>query len=301
MSEVTRRNIFDSIQVSRISWSGRLSETGFLSRLYDLESLPSFDYRHKTASGDIWQHREANPDDWSDDWLLTDSRFDLLRSSDEAFLQFLCETIHPIIRTEDQDVETLVKLYNKHLAPDGWEVVPKTYISGKPIFAARHRLVGGSPAIGTMKSIAASLDVNYITQQITRMEASVESDPELAIGTAKEFVETVCKTILREYGESISNNVDMPQLVKKVREKLDLLPDDIPEKAKGADTIKRVLSNLGAVAQGLAELRGLYGTGHGKDANVKGLHARHARLAVGAASALGVFLFETYKVRKGSM
>jgi hypothetical protein len=131
------------------------------------------------------------------------------------------------------------------------------------------------------------------------MEASLESDPELAIGTAKEFVETICKTILRELGDSLSGAVDLPQLVKQVREKLDLLPQNIPEKARGAETVKRILSNLGTVAQGIAELRGLYGSGHGKKAKVKGLQPRHARLAVGAAYTLPVFLFETYQERRG--
>jgi hypothetical protein len=132
------------------------------------------------------------------------------------------------------------------------------------------------------------------------MEASVVSDPELAIGTAKEFLETICKTILRECGQTAFGSADLPQLVRQVREKLDLLPDDVPEKAKGAGTIKRILSNLGTVAQGLAELRGLYGSGHGKDARVKGLQPRHARLAVGAACTLASFLFETYRERKGN-
>ena len=52
-----------------------------------------------------------------------------------------------------------------------------------------------------------------------------------------------------------------------------------------------------AMAQSLAELRNLYGTGHGKDGKSKGLAARHAKLAVGAAATVAVFLFETHKDR----
>jgi hypothetical protein len=85
------------------------------------------------------------------------------------------------------------------------------------------------------------------------------------------------------------------ELVKATRVELKLLPDDVPNAPKGAETIKRVLSNLATVAQGLAELRGLYGTGHGRDGKAKGVKPRHARLAVFAASALAVFLFETHK------
>ena len=41
-------------------------------------------------------------------------------------------------------------------------------------------------------------------------------------------------------------------------------PEDIPEKAKAAETIKRLLSNLATITSGIAELRNSYGTGHGK-------------------------------------
>jgi hypothetical protein len=32
-------------------WSGRFDEVDFLKRLYDLEAMPSFDYRHSFAAG----------------------------------------------------------------------------------------------------------------------------------------------------------------------------------------------------------------------------------------------------------
>ena len=69
------------------------------------------------------------------------------------------------------------------------------------------------------------------------------------------------------------------------------------EKAKAAETIKRLLSNLATITQGVAELRNHYGTGHGKVASAKGLQPRHAKLAAGAASTLAVFLAETHNDR----
>ena len=297
ISEVTRRNILDALRVDKVVWSGRLPETEFLARLYDLKDLPSRDSRFGDAEGDIWQHRVNNPDDWPHDWVFDDSRFDLLYARDEVFLRFLCEMIHPVVRPNSQEVERLLGIFNEHLAADGWEIAARTRLSGRPIFAARRRIMERSPALGAVKPLVDLLNAEYVTQQITRMEASVLSDPELAIGTAKEFVETICKTILHECGKTISGSVGLPQLVKQVREELDLLPQSIPEETRGTETIRRMLSNLGAVAQCLAELRGLYGSGHGKHATVKGLEPRHARLAVGAACTLAVFLFETYQER----
>jgi Abortive infection C-terminus len=73
--------------------------------------------------------------------------------------------------------------------------------------------------------------------------------------------------------------------------------DDVPDSAKAADTIRRLLGNLGSITQSLAELRNAYGTGHGHDGRAKGLSPRHARLAAGAACTLAKFLFETHQHR----
>ena len=55
-----------------------------------------------------------------------------------------------------------------------------------------------------------------------------------------------------------------------------------------------MLSNLNQVSQGIAELRNLYGSGHGRDGRFTGIQPRHAKLAVGAAATLGTFLMETH-------
>ncbi|WP_428848607.1 abortive infection family protein [Shewanella marisflavi] len=74
----------------------------------------------------------------------------------------------------------------------------------------------------------------------------------------------------------------------------------MPDEAKAADSIRKLLSNLATVASGVAELRNKYGTGHGKEGNAKGLSSRHAKLAVGAASTLAVFLVETHREQSDS-
>ena len=70
ISPATRRDIADAILAERIDWSGRLEESQFLGRLFDLTNIPSNDHRFKDAAGDIWQHRVNNPQDWEDDWVF---------------------------------------------------------------------------------------------------------------------------------------------------------------------------------------------------------------------------------------
>ncbi len=161
------------------------------------------------------------------------------------------------------------------------------------------RLLAGGPSLADLKQHARVLDANHLAEQIRRLEDSVEKDPSLAIGTAKELIETCCKTILAARGKELSGTPDIPSLTKATLKELRLVPEGVPNAARGTDVIKRLLSNLSTVGQGLAELRGLYGTGHGQHGSASGLTARHARLAVGAAATLAVFLFETHEATRG--
>lgn len=158
------------------------------------------------------------------------------------------------------------------------------------------RIVAGAgiPSLASIKDTAAVFDAKHMADQIRRMESSVESDPSLAIGTVKELIETCCKTILSERGKPVTGTPDVSTLTKETLKELKLIPEGIHEAKRGADVIKRLLSNLGTIGNGLAELRGLYGTGHGKHGRTIGLGTRHAKLAVGAAATLTVFLFETH-------
>jgi hypothetical protein len=63
ISEVTGRDIMDFLTVEQIPWAGRLEETAFLGRIWDLSEMRSNDHRFQDAAGDIWQHRVNNPQD----------------------------------------------------------------------------------------------------------------------------------------------------------------------------------------------------------------------------------------------
>jgi hypothetical protein len=296
VSEVTRRNIVDAIVAAGVEWWGRLPETEFLSRIYPLRTMPSTDHRpqYNTAYLDIKQHRENNWD-WPDGWVFTDCRFNLLHGSDEDFLRFLCEMVHPVVRPDAGEIQMLVDLCNKYLVHDGWEIWAYSDLSGKPLFAARRLLARGVFGVAQAKRVADVVNAAYMNQQITRMANAIVTDPELAIGTAKEFLETICKTILAECHVAPDSADDLPRLVKRTMKQLKLTPDDVPDSAKAAETIRVTLSNLVSLTKGVTELRNLHGSGHGKHATTQGLSSRHARLAVGAATALGVFLFDTFQ------
>ena len=156
----------------------------------------------------------------------------------------------------------------------------------------------GGPELDHLVDVAPVADMTQLRAQIERIRQAVSNDPSLAIGSAKELVETVCKTLLNEMSVESPAKPDVPALVRTTARALRLLPEDVPEASRGRDISRRILQNLASIGSGLAELRNLYGTGHGKSGRTRGLSPRHARLAVGAMATLAIFLFETYEARR---
>jgi len=292
LHELTRRDVIDVLTLSGISYNGRLEEVDFLGRLYEMKNLPSYDGRFRDASGDIFQHR-VNNHDWEDDWVFTDSRFNLLHGPEGEFLAFLAMMLHPTVRSNPGEVALVLDLINPILRREGWELAATSTLAGLPVYGPRNAGIPALPALNAAKGMAERADAAYVHRQIQRIEGAIERDPEQAIGTAKELVETVAKTILLDHGVVVPEDTDFPKLVRAALKQLRLVPEDIPEKVHAADIIKKLLMNLATISNGLAELRNGYGTGHGKSAQTQGLSARHARLAVGAATTLAVFLQET--------
>lgn len=299
LSREVRVNIVDGLRLEDASWRGHLDDVEFLSRLYDLEKLPSHDTRFKDAAGDIWQHC-INNDDWDANWVFADQRFGLMDGSAEAFLRFLCETVHPVVRPDRDEATKLVSHYNDQLRPAGWEIAEEERIGGRPRFTYRQLDHQGGRAVSRARTVADALNAGWMAKAIERLERSIDTDPELAIGTAKDLVESCCKTILTERGVVLSKGVDINELTKLMVKEIQLVPEGISDQARGADNIRLILRNLTQLTNNLAQLRGLYGSGHGRDGKHRGLQPRHARLAVASAVAFIDFVADTYRHREAS-
>jgi len=294
-----RINIVDGLRLEGISWQGKLDEVEFLNRLFDLQQLPSHDSRFKDAAGDIWQHRYNN-DDWENDWVFSDSRFGLMDGPSEQFLRFLCEVVHPVVRPDRDEALKLVAHFNDQLRAAGWELFEEERIAGRPRFAYRELRGSSSQVVMRAKTVADALNAGWMAKEIERLEHAVDRDPALAIGTAKELIETCCKSILTKRGVEFTKSDDLGDLTKKVTKELKLVPEGISDQAKGAENIRLILRNLTQLTNNLAQLRGLYGTGHGRDGQYRGLQPRHARLAAASAVAFIDFVSETFREREAS-
>jgi hypothetical protein len=131
-------------------------------------------------------------------------------------------------------------------------------------------------------------DVLELNRHAARIRHGIAADPAQAIGSAKELLETVLKTVIGDHEQKSRD--DIPDLLKKAQTRLDL----DPKGARGGETLRRTLSNLGQIVHGVAELRSLYGTGHGRSRSQE-LETAHARLVVNAAITVATFLLEIWQ------
>src|SRR4051794_36551089 len=187
ITDVTRGDITDFIAAERINWAGRLDEVAFLQRIWpDLDSMPSFDSRFRGAARDIHQHR-INNYDWEEGWVFDDPRFGLRNGPDDLFVKFLCETLHPVVRSDTEEVERLLAFFNQCLEGDDWEIVEVSQLSGKPIFAGRRREAVTTPTQALDLDKYDRLDdPQVVRDHLRRIDRDLKSDPSEAIGSSKE-------------------------------------------------------------------------------------------------------------------
>lgn len=292
ISDVTRQAIADEISMNKLWYHGRLDEPDFLSRLFNLQKMPSRDSRYDNAYDDIHKHMVMNTD-WDEAWYMTDPRINMLFCDDDLYRKFLALTIHPRVRSNADEIAGLLEIYDKYLAPDGFKVVKIDELSGRPIFEIAPLGAGSINTSANKIHIKKYLNTAYIDAKISTMHDALNKDSELAIGTAKELLETTCKSILKQKGEEIDKDWTLPVLVKNTYKLFDFKPKDADEPEKAEKAILIILSGLNSIVQGIAELRNSFGTGHGKDANFKGLENKYAKLLVGVVSEVVIFLLAT--------
>lgn len=289
-----RREIFDWLENTGIHWAGDQDEVGFLGRLYDLEKLPSTDYRFETAARDINQHRVFNPEDWPDEWVYEDSRFNLKSGPDGRFLDFLAATVSPRTHRGAGLVQRMVDTYNAALRPCGFELYVKAHaVGGDPVYGWRP--VGGGHHVPTTSRLAGPdyADRAVLRQHLERIERDLDVDPSAAIDSSKNLIESLCKVILEDRGLTYSDRDDLPALFRATCDELGITAASVPGSGRGSDAVRLMLRTLSTTVQAVGEARNAIGDGHGS-ATGSPAEIRHARLAFNATLTVCEFVADTW-------
>ena len=98
-------------------------------------------------------------------------------------------------------------------------------------------------------------DIDGLAAMLPRI-SNIDDDPWLAIGTAKEIIGSMSRSILHHLGEADPPaDTDLLKLTKLAVKPLGLVASDVPEAKKGAESIRKVLAGLSQIVAGTAELR----------------------------------------------
>lgn len=152
-----------------------------------------------------------------------------------------------------------------------------------------------SPADNHVLGAIKRFDALYIDEVWNQALARRSDNPDAAITSARNLLESVCKHILDDSGIQYDDNFDLPKLYRLTAEELSLAPSQHSEQI-----FKQILGACQAVVEGLGSVRNRLGDAHGKGRRPVRPAPRHAELAVNLAGSMALFLIQTWEARTGS-
>ncbi len=156
-------------------------------------------------------------------------------------------------------------------------------------------ILGAATALPTksLNQVLKDRDLAGVDMEFERALANVEKDPPAAITAACSILESLFKVYIEDNSVEMPADQSLKPLWKMASKHLGLDPSSI-----GDDDVKKVLSGLNSVVDGIGSLRTHTGSAHGRGRRAYRLQARHARLAVHASHTLVAFFIETWDERK---
>jgi Abortive infection C-terminus len=150
----------------------------------------------------------------------------------------------------------------------------------------------GSPT-RSLDTLLRAKDLQGVEVEFNRALENVSPDPAAAVTAACAIVEALCKIYIHDEALDLPAEQTIKPLWKVVQKHLGLDPAQMED-----DDLKRILSGLSSVVDGLGALRTHIGSAHGRGTHVYKVEPRHARLAVHSAHSLTAFVIETWEQRR---
>jgi hypothetical protein len=235
-----------------------------------------------------------NHSDWKELGYLTDTRdwivnhHRLLRSlawGDPDYASCVLDAIEMVLQRDPANLQVVLGMPKLRAWLEENEPAVYSEILGLDL-----------PAEKTIKDAEEASRGFDVGAHISRIYEALEDDPALAVGSTKELLESVMKTVLGLHGTEVGAD-DMPKLLKNAQAALGIDAKDVDPTVPGAESFRRLLGSLAQIVVSVNELRNLYGTGHGKS-KAAGLDPAAARLIAAAGTALAAYLMERYNELK---
>ncbi|MBB1117284.1 abortive infection family protein [Stenotrophomonas sp. W1S232] len=137
------------------------------------------------------------------------------------------------------------------------------------------------------------LSIAEVEEEFYRAHRSVDADPAAAVTAACAILEALCKAYIAEHGLDLPSNQTIKPVWGVVSKHLKIAPESVEE-----DDLKRILSGLTSIVDGIGSYRTHAGSAHGHGRRQYKVAPRHARLAVHSAHTLCLFVMETWQARR---
>jgi hypothetical protein len=147
----------------------------------------------------------------------------------------------------------------------------------------------------SFQEIFRARDLPAVEAEFNRAFTSIDSDPPAGLTAACSLLEALFKIFIEDEGLDMPATETVKPLWNTVGKHLGFDPAAMPD-----DDLKRILSGLTSVVDGLGSLRTHAGSAHGRGHRSYRVKPRHARLALNSAHALVAFMLETWDDRKSA-
>lgn len=161
---------------------------------------------------------------------------------------------------------------------------------GKWSYAVTDPMAGRNNPSLSAAALVALDDPSAILDHLNRLADTVDSDPRLAVSTAKALIESTAKCVLSTRGHPYSSTAKLPALVNEAQTALSLAPKGVSDEDK---SLRQLLQSLVSLTQGVTEIRNKIGVDHGAESVPTWVRPRHARLVVGSAHVWCGLMLET--------
>lgn len=190
-------------------------------------------------------------------------------------------------------IEDLLDYYEDLNSEMEWKTENNDKIANK----IREMLSSNSETDGSvdvdLEKLTEIFNNDYIEKQMKLMKDLIETHPADSIGKSKELLESCFKFILDNENIDYKDSDKLQDLRQKVFVMLNL-DSNKNNSAKSNKEVKKILSSLTQVIDGINNLRNREGDGHGKGKDFIELPPRYARLVVNSSIALVRFIWDTY-------
>lgn len=123
-----------------------------------------------------------------------------------------------------------------------------------------------------------------------KARSSIQSDPADSITRSSSYLESVCRLVLKEAGESLPNKKDMANLIGSAVKALEL-----SENSEANDDMKRLFGGIKSIFQAVGSMRTHFGTAHGFTPGDYVAQEHYARLINDASATASTYLLRRLK------